>query len=95
LKISEEIQVNLTDEFFEAGPKFEPFLRNIADSKSWACHKKFNPMTGNDHFVIVRGVDYYWCWSLRPPTTSPPRHGLIMEIDMSALTIADNHLPST
>lgn len=95
LEISEEIQVNLTDEFFEAGPKFEPFLRNIADSKSWACHKKFNPMTGNDHFVIVRGVDYYWCWSLRPPTTSPPRHGLIMEIDMSALTIADNHLPST
>jgi len=75
LNISEEIQVNLTDEFFEAGQKFEPFLRNIAESKSWACHKKVNPMTGNYHYVIVRGVDYYWCWSLRPPAKSPSRHG--------------------
>ncbi len=95
LNISEEIQVNLTDEFFEAGQKFEPFLRNVAESKSWACQKKVNPMTGNDHYVIVRGVDYYWCWSLRPPAKSPSRHGLMMEIDMSALTIADDHLTST
>lgn len=95
LTISEEIQVNITDEFFEAGQKFEPFVRNLAASKSWACHKKVNPMTGNDHFVIVRGVDYYWCWSIRPPAKSPRPLGLMTEIDMSALTIADNHVTST
>lgn len=95
LKISEEIQVNLTDEFFEAGQKIEPFLRSIADSKRWACHKKVKPWTGDDHFVIVRGVDYYWCWSLRPRTKSRPQYGLIGEIDISALTITDDHLPST
>lgn len=90
LTVTEEIQVNITDEFFEAGQKFEPFVRNLAASKSWGCHKKVHPMTGNDHFVIVRGVDYYWCWSLRPHTTSPRPLGLMSEIDISGLTIADN-----
>lgn len=95
INISEEIQVKLTEECFEAGQNFEPFLRNIADSKSWACHKRFSSITGKDHYVSVRGDDYDWCWSIRPPTKSPLRRGLIIEINMSALTIADDQLTST
>ena len=97
LQVSEEIVIQLSDRLLGSGRHFVRFVQSIATAKSWDCYKKLDlDENGDDRPFVVQGKGpgpIHWCWYLRPPGTSLPRHLFpcqLKEPDPPTLTKADN-----